>query len=251
MKKIDPFQKIMLSNPLIRESFEFDKKLLEMNLIESGEKFVSLTSVFQQENVKVLFRNDRQPRIFFTRNSVAYSLVKAAHIVLEKGYVLKIEDAYRSIKRQQVRFMQRLEEVKNTYPDIGKDDLAKIANIYTAGIPILAAHTAGAAVDVSLVTSSLESVDFGSEYPVADIKATTAYPHISEKAKKNRLLLKKVMEAAGFVNYPFEYWHFSIGDVCAAYIKQESIAKYAPVEFDSQSLHFKTLPPKIYYSFFV
>ncbi|BDR54317.1 hypothetical protein KIMH_04280 [Bombiscardovia apis] len=40
----------------------------------------------------------------------------------------------------------------------------------------------------------------------------TECPYVSEDAQANRKLLADAMSAAGFVNYPSEWWHWSYGD---------------------------------------
>ncbi len=40
----------------------------------------------------------------------------------------------------------------------------------------------------------------------------THAPDISEEARANRQLLGTVLTAAGLVNYPTEWWHWSFGD---------------------------------------
>ena len=75
----------------------------------------------------------------------------------------------------------------------------------------------------------------------------TLNPRVRSYSKDIQLecvkLLKEGMEKFGFINYPFEYWHYSIGDVCAAYLGGQDTAVFGPVEFDSQS-HNLTTPIK-------
>ncbi len=40
----------------------------------------------------------------------------------------------------------------------------------------------------------------------------TAAPNISRTARANRDILTRALSAAGLVNYPTEWWHWSFGD---------------------------------------
>ncbi|MGZ3741853.1 MAG: M15 family metallopeptidase, partial [Bdellovibrionota bacterium] len=53
-------------------------------------------------------------------------------------------------------------------------------------------------------------LDMGTAFDCFSELAHTANATLSPEARKNRLLLKSLMEKAGFVNYPKEWWHFSL-----------------------------------------
>ena len=153
-------------------------------------------------------------------------------MLLSCSYILRIEDAYRSLKYQQKKFRSRVREVKQKYPSLPKEKIYLIANTYTAGIPILAAHTAGAAVDVILLDKNYRQIDLGSSYRELTDGAITNYPDLPTTIKRKRRLLVDIMESEGLMNYPFEYWHFSRGDVGASYLSHAPQAIFGPVNFD-------------------
>ena len=212
-------------------SRDLDKKLLKMPLKESREELVFLPPLMNKYKVTIIL-NENSNENYYLRKSVAVLLMKAAKYFIELGYTLRLESSYRSLIGQKEKFVKRYAEMKKSFPTKSKEELLKLANIYTAGIPILAAHTAGAGVDVILLNKSLKTLDFGCPYRHGDIESVTNYPKLSNVAKKNRKILKDGMEKFDFMNYPFEYWHYSMGDVCAAYLKGELFAKFGPVEYD-------------------
>ena len=53
------------------------------------------------------------------------------------------------------------------------------------------------------------TLDMGTGYDCFHELSHTANPAVSETARRNRLLLKSVMEKHGFVNYAQEWWHFT------------------------------------------
>jgi D-alanyl-D-alanine dipeptidase len=59
----------------------------------------------------------------------------------------------------------------------------------------------------------------------------TAAPNISDEARQNRKTLAAALEAAGLVNYPTEWWHWSYGDRYWAMTRQAPAAIYGPVAF--------------------
>lgn len=92
-------------------------------------------------------------------------------------------------------------------------------------------HSTGAALDVTLIDAAGEAVAMGSpidecsprSYPdhfaaAADGAGRTAHAH--------RQLLAQVMGAAGFVQHPNEWWHFSWGDQLWAWQTGAAIARY-------------------------
>ncbi|MCP3673877.1 MAG: M15 family metallopeptidase, partial [Gammaproteobacteria bacterium] len=52
---------------------------------------------------------------------------------------------------------------------------------------------------------------------------------ISDQARTNRKILFHCMEEAGFVNYPFEWWHWSFGDKYWAAVKGAPHAIYGAI----------------------
>lgn len=76
-------------------------------------------------------------------------------------------------------------------------------------------HNYGFALDISIVDESGKELDMGTPY---DDFSELAQPRFEEKFLqsgklnaqqiKNRRLLRKVMEDAGFIQLPLEWWHF-------------------------------------------
>lgn len=244
------FQDAIVQNPDIVKSLEFDKYLLQVPVEECGEDFCSLVDLASEKVVQLAFDSDKN-KLFYLRKGVAFAVLDAAAILEKQGHILKVEYAYRSLSQQKTMFLERVEETKKKYPGLSEQEALQISNIYTAGIPILGAHTAGAAVDVTLLRATdQQPIDMGCPYLHGGPESGTSYPNISEEAKGYRKLLVSVMENCGLVNYPFEYWHFSKGDVCAAHVKKQLFAIYAPVDLDKATGELQVLPPDKYRIFF-
>lgn len=54
------------------------------------------------------------------------------------------------------------------------------------------------------------SIDMGTGYDCFDVRSHTAAINVSAEAKRNRSLLKSMMEKAGFKNLPEEWWHYTL-----------------------------------------
>ncbi|MEV6982635.1 M15 family metallopeptidase [Sphaerisporangium sp. NPDC051017] len=70
-------------------------------------------------------------------------------------------------------------------------------------------------------------------HPPAPVRDTgdchTASTSISTEAAGRRHVLGEALEAAGLVNYPTEWWHWSYGNRYWAYVTGASAARYGPM----------------------
>ena len=99
-------------------------------------------------------------------------------------------------------------------------------------VPIVSGHPTGGAVDAAIYDANQNKIlDFGSE--ILDYSTTMCYyetDNISEEAKKNRKLLRKMMMSEGFAPYDGEWWHFSYGDKEWAFYYDKEKSLYNQVE---------------------
>ena len=213
-------------------SQKLDSYLLKVPVKDNGEALVDLKLLINKNGPSITLAIG-QP--VYLRRSVAQALLKAAKHFNNIGYGLKVESTYRSLAEQKIKFKRRYKLLKKQYPKLTKDEIIELAGTYTGAIPVLAAHTAGAAVDVLLIDLKTgDLIDFGVPYPHGGVEAHGDYRGFNKPITQNRQVLRKGMEKFGFVNYPFEYWHFSIGDVCAAYLTGQREAIFAPINFDGK-----------------
>ena len=129
----------------------------------------------------------------FLRRRAARALGRAQRRLREDGLGLIVLDAYRPARasRAMVRWAKRT----------GREHLLN------GWIAARSNHNRGAAVDVTLVRlESGRRLTMGTEYDAFTSKsATTA---VGGKALRNRLRLKRALEAEGFRNYRREWWHY-------------------------------------------
>jgi hypothetical protein len=83
-------------------------------------------------------------------------------------------------------------------------------------------------------SSGLE-LDRGGPYLDMSARTPMLSPFISASSAEAREQITAVMLKHGFVAYPFEFWHYSGGDVFAACIDPDQAAVYGPVAYDMSS----------------
>ena len=124
-----------------------------------------------------------------------------------------------SLKQQ--RSMKKTQEIQpvllkmqEKHPALSLKELREKTNIYVADPDgIGSGHQTGAAIDLTICDLNKNCLDMGAKYLEADDEKTAmASKKIPLMAIKNRYLFKRVMEEAGFLNYPPEWWHFSYGE---------------------------------------
>jgi D-alanyl-D-alanine dipeptidase len=173
----------------------------------------------------------RAPLCILTRPA-ARALKRAQTQLRRRGYTLKVYDCYRPQRAVDhfVRWARNDDErmKREFYPRVDKSRL--FADGYIAE---RSGHSRGSTVDLTLVRLPAKrqppfagrlrpcfarnryrdnSVDMGTGYDCFDTLAHTADPRVKGAARRNRRLLKRTLERAGFENYKNEWWHYTLRD---------------------------------------
>lgn len=144
------------------------------------------------------------------------------------GWRIKIFDAYRPIAVQQFMvdytFGQILERDRLRADSLSQAQRQTILNevyqiwaIPSADPATPPPHSTGAALDITLIDEFDQAVAMGGEI---DELSPRSQPHYyaqttaqaAQTYHQHRSLLNTVMESAGFLRHPGEWWHFSRGD---------------------------------------
>ena len=155
----------------------------------------------------------------YVRKTVADMLLKAT-AMLPEGYQFKIYDAWRPAAVQKALFDEYYDRLSKEYEGTGKtEEQLKELTMRFVSFPSSDpakpfVHSTGGAVDLTIVDAEGRELDMGTGFDDFTDAAHTAYfEHAgSEKIRDNRRLLYNVMRAAGFTNYPSEWWHYDFGD---------------------------------------
>ena len=137
-----------------------------------------------------------EPRAFLQRPA-AEALLRAGKSLKESGYGLLIHDAYRPWYVTKI-FWEATPEDKR---------------IFVADPAQGSRHNRGCAVDLSLYDLATgKPVEMVGVYDEMSERSYAGYPGGTSFERWHRELLRRAMENAGFLVYPFEWWHFDYGD---------------------------------------
>ena len=129
----------------------------------------------------------------------------------KRGLSLKIYDSYRPVKA--VAFFQAWAQKPETNAQIKEHyypGFTRLQLFEQGYIAKQSSHSRGSAVDLTLVEmGSGRSLDMGSAFDYFDDLSNTDSPKVTDEQKKNRMILKELMEGKGFKNFSQEWWHYS------------------------------------------
>jgi D-alanyl-D-alanine dipeptidase len=195
-----------------------DDRITSIPAIENGEPLVDLFT-------RNLLTTGRQ----FAREGVADRLA-LADAFLPVGVRLHIVEGLRPVSTQREIYDGYCAELERLHPGITEHDVRVLASRFVSPIEV-APHVAGAAVDLTLVGAH-GPLDLGTPIDATPEQSNGACffaaTNISREARTNRALLADVLTAAGLVNYPTEWWHWSHGDRYWAYTTNHPTALYTP-----------------------
>lgn len=211
---------------------------------DNGERLVD----FAEGHPKIYW-TPRHPvfdyqRFRLIRETPARMLAEAAER-LPDGIRLAIVEGWRPPAIQQAMHAATRTRLRREHPNWTPAHLSRVANRFSAPMDRHAPppHTTGGAVDLSLVDGQGQVLDFISPYSLMDRDSAPAFAKgLSPEAARNRALLREVLLAAGFTNYPAEWWHWSYGDQGWAYRDDHPHALYAatqPHDLDGADFSFK------------
>ncbi|MER7695683.1 M15 family metallopeptidase [Streptomyces sp. NPDC096095] len=155
----------------------------------------------------------------------------AAQLQLPDGLRLLIVEGYRPPVLQERYFERYAQSLREAHPGWSPQEVREAASRYVSP-PEIAPHSAGAAVDLTLVGADGRELDMGTVMNASPEESEgacfTEAPNVPAQAKANRSTLTAAMAGAGFVNYATEWWHFSLGDRYWALMRGQPAALYGP-----------------------
>ena len=95
----------------------------------------------------------------------------------------------------------------------------------------------GSAIDISVLDRTThEELDRGAMYLEMSELTPMASPFVEPAARAMRQEIAALMRRHGFVEYPYEFWHFSGGDPYAEYLlKSGKPGRYGAVDWDASA----------------
>ncbi|KOG22517.1 M15 family metallopeptidase [Streptomyces viridochromogenes] len=189
-----------------------DPKIAAIPVADCGEPLVD---VRLHEPLAVDSRRaDRAGAFAHLREGVLLRLLKAQALLPEDIRLLFVE-GYRPPALQRDYFEEYADELRADNPHWSAPRVREAASRYVSP-PEIAPHSAGAAVDLTLISADGHELDMGSPLNASpedsDGACYTDADNIGSAARANRRVLRDALTAAGLVNYPTEWWHWSYGD---------------------------------------
>ncbi len=151
-----------------------------------------------------------EPIALLTKEA-ATALKEVSDELREKGYRLRIYDAYRPQKAVDhfIRWAKDLDDTRMKeyfYPNFDKSLIFKEGYLLEKS-----GHSRGSTVDLTLVdVKTNENIDMGGTFDFFGEISSPSYKDITEEQYNNRMLLREAMIKHGFRPAKTEWWHFTL-----------------------------------------
>lgn len=231
------------------QASRFMTRMMTCPVDECGEPLASIPDAAREAGVEMEFSEtpivDGLPRIFEVRRGVIEPLLAAAREMNDLGWVLKVEDGFRTgemqrrLARKQSIFDAILARViwESGTEEPDPELVFRRVSVLVAAAPKVAGHMAGCAIDISVLDGATRvPLDRGGPYLEMSELTPMFCPFVGREALHRRAEITALMEKHGFVAYPFEFWHYSMGDVFAEHLRYTGRpARYAAVTRHSRT----------------
>jgi len=230
----------------MEEAHELMSEVADCAVADSGEQMISLREAVDDAGIEVAFSDtkvvDNHDRIFFLRQGLIDKFLAVGKEMNDKGWVLRVEDAYRTTTIQKklgrkddvfgVILERIIWELAGQTPS--PEFVLRRLSVLVATSPKLGTHMAGSALDISVFESGTGiEIDRGGPYLEMSELTPMASPFPSAAAQRNRRDITELLAKHGFVAYPYEFWHYSSGDSGAQCVNRiAQPVRYGPVHFD-------------------
>lgn len=229
--------------------YELIQKVLPFEVCECGEGFASIPDAAEAADVEMEFSDSKiaggLERVFFMREGLVHNLMAIGRAMNARGWILKIEDGYRSMEmqRQLVRKPELFDAIlsKCIWENGGQlpppEMVFRRAIVLIANIPKIGTHMSGSAIDISVFRrDDGGEIWRGNAYLEMSERTPMRSPFIEADDLRNRLDITAMMEERGFVHFPYEFWHYNQGDAMGQILSdQPAPARYGPVHWDPRT----------------
>lgn len=212
-----------LSDPTVAATPTQESRDPMVALHAEGRLFLDLSSENQQSL--------GYDHVFVLRRGVLEKLRSAA-AALPTGYGLLLKETWRPAPFQAFIFERRKNRLASQHTELSESELVTLTSRFIAP-PWVAGHPTGGAFDVALCDEAGRELEMGCAYDEDEVtsegRCYSVASGLTEDALKHRRLMFGVLTAQGFVNYPFEWWHWSYGDKYWAVMANQPHALYDAV----------------------
>jgi D-alanyl-D-alanine dipeptidase len=204
-----------------------DPKVAAVPVVDGGEHLIDVRP--GEPFLVDARRHDDSGAFAHLREGLLARLLDAQEL-LPDGIGLLFVEGYRPPTLQRRYFEEYAYELRKANPGWSAEQVRAAASRFVSP-PEIAPHSAGAAVDLTLTADGRE-LDMGTRVNASPEESAgacyTAARDISPEARAHRQILGAALTAAGLVNYPTEWWHWSYGDRYWALASGADHAIYGP-----------------------
>jgi len=233
----------------MEQGYAIVQKLITFPVNECGERFASIPEAAAAANVEMLFSSSKiaggLDRVYFLRESLVHDVITIGREMNERGWILKIEDGFRSLdmQRQLVRKPSVFDTVlKKCIWELGgviptPEMMFRRAIVLTANMPKIGAHMSGSAIDISVFCRD-DGTEVWRGYPYLEMSECTPMrsPFVAPEHVAARLEIAAMMEKHGFIHFPFEFWHFDKDDAGMHILTgNPAPCRFGPVNWNPQT----------------
>jgi D-alanyl-D-alanine dipeptidase len=225
------------------------EKLVAFPVQECGERFASLPDAAADAGVEMRFSTSKiageLDRVYFMRESLTRDIVAIGLEMNERGWVLQIEDGFRTLEMQRqvgrkpVVFDSILKkciwELGGAIPT--PEMMFRRLIVLTANMPKIGAHMSGSAIDISVWHRS-DGTEVWRGYPYLEMSECTPMrsPFIALEFLENRLAITALMEKHGFMHFPYEFWHYDKDDAAMhIFTGNPAPCRFGPVNWNPRT----------------
>ena len=184
---------------------------------ENGEPLVDLSQFsFSLEPMYYHKGFSSTPRMYL-RITVAQRLEKI-QTGLPNGYKFKIWDGWRPRNVQNNIYDFFYNDLRTKHPEWSVERVRQETNLFVSPATdpeIVPPHTTGGAVDLTIVDSSGDELNMGTDFDHLGPEAALLYYEendLDTSIRQNRRLLREILERADFATYDGEWWDYNYGN---------------------------------------
>ncbi len=231
---------------LLDQAADFMDAIRNTPVSECNQPVVYMPDAAKNAGIEITFSTIPYPidaeRMFYIREGIIGDLLSVAEAMNRRGWVLHIEDAYRSVQVQRelgcqdytfdVILHRVMWELRGELPT--PEFMARRAAGLIADSPKVGTHMSASAVDISVFRKA-DGSEVSRGFPYLEMTASTPMqsPFVDADARRNRDEITDMFAQFGFVTYPYEFWHYNKHDAYHAHLTDGEIpARYGAVDAD-------------------
>jgi len=240
----------------LEKAHGFMQQALAYPVAEGGEKMISLIEAATAAGIRIDFSTRKHAlgldRLFYLREGQIKGFLGAGAEMNRRGWVMKVEDGFRSrqmqkyVGRQPAVFDAILRSVvwelngKKPTPEFFR----RRSLTLVALMPKIGTHMSGSAIDISVFRlDNGQEIDRGGPYLEMSERTPMLSPFVSPQALENRKEITAIMRRGGFVEYPWEFWHYNGGDAYEALLLgQTQPARYGAIDWSEKDGTIRPIP---------